>query len=53
METREIDDPADTVPADWFDSTFDQPDLQMYLPGTPTVNFVEYVELATKLLLGR
>ncbi|WP_310909535.1 hypothetical protein [Natrinema sp. 1APR25-10V2] len=27
-----------------------QPDVTVYMPGTPTISFIEYVELLTSLL---
>ncbi|WP_254524382.1 hypothetical protein [Natrinema caseinilyticum] len=48
MAAREFDDSADQ-----FDSPIDQPDLRLYLPGTPSVTFLEYVEVAMKMLFGR
>ncbi|MFC7230883.1 hypothetical protein ACFQMM_04695 [Saliphagus sp. GCM10025308] len=33
-----------------FDDPLDQSDPPMYLPGTPTVSFIEYVELIIRTL---
>lgn len=44
MEETESSDPIADVP-------IEQPDLDVYLPGTPTVSFTEYIELLVSMLL--
>ncbi|NUB90685.1 hypothetical protein HT576_06585 [Haloterrigena sp. SYSU A121-1] len=42
-------DPRDPI----TDVRLEEPDLPVYLPGTPTVSFTEYVELAIDSLRRR
>ncbi|QLG48641.1 hypothetical protein [Natrinema halophilum] len=53
MDATQIEESAGTGRAEQFDTPRDQPAVSFYMPGTPTVSFVEYVELAIKMLIGR
>ena len=50
MDTVELEDTAGASDADHPDAPIDQPEPPVYLPGTPTVSFVEYLEIAVKTL---
>ncbi|WP_408957875.1 hypothetical protein [Natrinema sp. 74] len=41
----------DSTESEAFADPLDQPDVSVYLPGTPTVAFVEYGELLVDTLL--
>ncbi len=40
----------DPTESDAFTDPLVQPEVTVYMPGTPTVSFVEYAELLTNLL---
>lgn len=50
MDAIEREDTARTSDADQPDVPIDQPEPAVYLPGTPTVSFVEYLEVAVRTL---
>ncbi|WP_226479904.1 hypothetical protein [Natrinema amylolyticum] len=50
MNTREATDSLDARPSDQFDTPMAQSDPEIYMPGTPTVSFLEYVEIAVSTL---
>ena len=43
-------DSPETSSADLPDTPIEQPEPELYLPGTPTVSFVEYVDIAVRTL---
>ncbi len=50
MNALEATDPIDSADDEFPDPPLAQPDPDVHLPGTPTVAFVEYVEIAVRAL---
>ena len=50
MDAIESDEALGTADADLPDAPIEQPETDLYLPGTPTVSFLEYVDLAVRTL---
>ncbi|MGQ3414387.1 hypothetical protein ACT4ML_19335 [Natrinema sp. LN54] len=50
MDAPEADSTLETAPADYPDLPLEQSDPELYLPGTPTVSFLEYVDIAVRTL---
>jgi len=50
MNTLEATDSIDSADDDFHDPPLAQPDPEIYLPGTPTASFVEFVAVAVRTL---
>ncbi|WP_222920482.1 hypothetical protein [Natrinema sp. SYSU A 869] len=50
MDAHEATDSLDTRRSEQFDTPMEQSDPEIYMPGTPTVSFLEYVEIAVSTL---
>ena len=50
MNAYDSDDDLGTADADYPSVPLEQSEPDCYLPGTPTVSFLEYVEIAVRTL---
>lgn len=50
MDPTDTDASLDIRSNEYPDIPFQQPELEVYMAGTPTVGFLEYVELAVDAL---
>lgn len=50
MDTVESDDTLESASADYPGVPLEQSDPELYLPGTPTVSFLEYADIAVRTL---
>ncbi|WP_169331186.1 hypothetical protein [Natrinema versiforme] len=50
MDTVEADDTLESAAGDYPGIPLEQSEPDCYLPGTPTVSFLEYVDIAVRTL---